>query len=125
MDATGDTKRQHMRKVRELKEQSADLDVLEVKITDAIEFMLGRKKDWEMWIEIGHTARVMDGRVLFKKTEDARTLYQIKKRQQQEFQQVEEMYALVRGLPVEFQVYTDCRTSKSGSGIADVQSGCA
>ena len=66
MRATGDTQKRHMGKAKDLKEESAELETVQEKVTDAIVFMLGRKKDWERWIEIGHTARVVDGRVLFE-----------------------------------------------------------
>lgn len=35
-----------MRKAKDLKEESADLDTVQEKVTDVNEFMLGRKKDW-------------------------------------------------------------------------------
>ena len=105
--ATSDTQRQHMRKATDLKEESADVDTVQKKVTDAIKFMLGRKWDWERWIEIGHPARIVDGKVLFEKPEDADTLNHIKKRQQGEILEVEETYVLIRGLPVAFHAYRD------------------
>jgi hypothetical protein len=112
VDATNESKKEHIHKAKDLKQRLADLDSLQGKVTDAIEFMLRRKNNWETWIEIGNTARVVGHRVFFEKAEDAGRLDQIKKKQLGKFQQVEETYALIRGLPVEFKVYVDGQTCR-------------
>ena len=47
--------------------------------------------------------------------EDAETLYHIKKRQQREIPKVQEAYALIRGLPVAFNVHGDVEGRKNAA----------